>query len=154
MQTRRTFQIKRMFQNEKDVSKKQFGKLEVYGTQEGTGVLRATLGKTRKSVPGGLGGVAQGAENGFFLQKNGHFSTFYRTTALCSMRIEVCCAFLRKKTVSKLFFLRDFFRFLLFFCLCWHLAVHCTALQGAQALLSRFRTCQKMSKNVKKCYFF
>ena len=52
--------------------------------------------------------MAQGAENGFFFAKNGHFSTFDRTTALCSMRFEVCCAFLQKN-VSKLFFLCDFF---------------------------------------------
>ena len=49
-----------------------------------------------------------------FFAKNGHFSIFDRTTALCPTRIEVCWAFLQKK-VSKLIFLRDFFSIFVIF---------------------------------------
>ena len=56
--------------------------------------------------------MAQGAEMAFFA-KNGHFSTFDRTSALCSMRIEVCCAFLQKKVFQNYFFCTFLFRFLM-----------------------------------------
>ena len=66
--------------------------------------------QNQKARAGGPQGVAQGAKWLFFA-KNGHFSTFDRTTALCSMRIEVCCAFLQKNC----FFLRDFFSIFVIF---------------------------------------
>ena len=108
--------------------------------------LRARLGKPRKSVPEGLR-VAQGAENGFFCKKRSLFDFRPHNSPLFDENRGVLGGFAKKK-VSKLFFLRDFFSIFVIFL---PLLTGGSALQGPQPLLSRFRTCQKMSK---KCQFF
>ena len=112
--------------------------------------LRTRLGKTRKCGPEGLRGWRRGLKMAFFLQKMVTFrlSTAQQPSVL--MRIEVCWAFLQKKSFRTIFFARFFLIFVDFL----PLPAAGRALQGPQPLLSRFRTCQKMSKNVKKISFF
>ena len=109
--------------------------------------------QNQKVSDGGPQGVAQGAENAFFCKKWSLFDFRPHNSPLLDEIRGVLGGF-AKKCFKTIFFVRFFFDFCRFFASAggWpRTALHC---RGAQPLLSRFRTCQKMSKKCQKIYFF